>query len=64
LDAAHGILNKMLQFHVAVVKAMPMWIYFVRFVCAITILIKMHIDVCKPSGELDARLGLQAPRQH
>lgn len=52
LKAAHGILDTMLGFEVAVVKSLPMLIYFVRCVYAIVILIKMHVAVCTPGSEL------------
>lgn len=62
LKAAHGILDTMLGFEVAVVKTLPMLIYFVRCVYAIVILIKMHVAVCTPNSELGKMMEPKALR--
>ncbi|EMC99426.1 hypothetical protein BAUCODRAFT_58822, partial [Baudoinia panamericana UAMH 10762] len=52
LQSAHGILETMLSYSTTKIKSLPVFLFFVRCVYALVILIKMHVAVCTPGSEM------------
>ncbi|KAF2862602.1 hypothetical protein K470DRAFT_255890 [Piedraia hortae CBS 480.64] len=49
---AQGALDAFLSYDAETIKALPMFLFFVRCVYAIMVLIKMHVAACTPRSEL------------